>query len=153
MVFKMRKNLSEEDSIHKLHQIVHKKLISFIRCELKPYDFNRGEFPLLFKLIKKGDGITQKEICKRVHISKGTTSKIIHSLVEKGYLEKEKDQEDKRVSRIYLTEKKDEIEDLIKELDEKAEQKMLKGFDEEEKERLRNYLERILKNLEEDKNE
>lgn len=146
----MTENYSKEDSIHKLHQVVHKKLIKFIKEELEPYDFNRGEFPLLFKLIKKGDGITQKEICERIHVSKSTTSKIIQSLVEKGYLRKEKDEKDKRVSRIYLTDKKEEIEDLIKEIDKKAEDKMLKGFDEDEKKKLRSSLERILDNLEED---
>ena len=138
---------SSEDSIHKLYQRVYKNLITLIRSELEPYDFNRGEFPLLFKLIKKGDGITQKEICEMLYISKSTTSKIIKRLVEKGYLRKEKDPEDKRASRIFLTDKKEEIEDLIKEIDQKAENKMLEGFDEEEREELRNYLERILDNL------
>ncbi|MBS3781162.1 MAG: MarR family transcriptional regulator [Candidatus Thermoplasmatota archaeon] len=135
------------NSIHELYQRVHKNLIKLIRSELEPYDFSRGEFPLLFKLIKKGDGLTQKEICEKLHVSKSTTSKIIKSLVKKGYLRKEKDLEDKRASRIFLTDKKDEIEDLIKEIDEKAENKMLKGFDAEEKSDLRDYLERILENL------
>jgi len=138
---------SEEDSIHKLYQIVHKKLIHFIREELEPYDFNRGEFPLLFKLIKHGDGVTQKEICGKLHVSKSTTSKIIKSLVEKGYLRKERDKEDKRASRVFLTDKRDEIEHLIKEIDEKAENKMLEGFEDKEKEELREYLEHILENL------
>jgi len=138
---------SSEDSIHKLYQRVHKNLIRLIRTELEPYDFNRGEFPLLFKLIKKGDGVTQKEICEKLHVSKSTTSKIIKRLVEKGYLRKEKDPQDNRASRIFLTEKKEDIEDLIKEIDEKAENKMLKGFDDEERKDLRGYLERILDNL------
>jgi len=145
----MGNNYSEEDSIHKLYQIVYKKLISFIRSELEPYDFNRGEFPLLYKLIKKGDGVTQKEICKMVYVSKSTTSKLIHNLVEKGYIRKEEDEEDRRVTRIYLTDRKDEIEELLKELDRKAENKMLEGFGDEEKYRLRQYLERILENLDE----
>ena len=144
----MVEDYSEEDSIHKLYQVVHKKLIKFIKCELEPYDFNRGEFPLLFKLIKKGDGLTQKEISGMLYVSKSTTSKIIHNLVEKGYLRKERGRDDKRVTRIYLTEKKDQIEDLIKELDRKAENKMLKDFDKDEKEQLRTYLESILDNLE-----
>ncbi len=144
----MVEDYSEEDSIHKLYQIVHKKLIKFIKCELEPYDFNRGEFPLLFKLIKKGDGLTQKEICEMVHVSKSTTSKIVHSLVEKDYLKKIRDEADKRVTRIYLTDKKNEVEELLKEIDEKAENRMLKGFKQDERKRIREYLERILENLE-----
>ncbi|MFW6176195.1 MAG: MarR family winged helix-turn-helix transcriptional regulator [Thermoplasmatota archaeon] len=146
----MAESHSNENSTHKLYQIVHKKLIKFIRKELEPYDFSRGEFPLLFKLIKKGDGLTQKDICEMLFISKSTTSKIIHNLIEKGYLRMERDEDDRRRTMIYLTEKKDEIEDLIKELDKKAESRMLEGFKEEEKNQLRNYLERILENLEDD---
>lgn len=144
----MVEDYSEEDSIHKLHLIVHKKLIMFLRSELEPYDFNRGEIPLLYKLIKKGDGKTQTEICDMLYISKSTTSKIIQRLVEKDYLRKERDEEDRRVTRIFLTERREEIEELLKELDDKAENKMLEGFEDEEKEQLREYLERILCNLE-----
>lgn len=146
---KMVGNYSGDDSIHKLYQIVYKKLICFIRSELEPYDFSRGEFPILYKLIKKGDGVTQKEICEMLYISKSTTSKLIHNLVEKGYIRKEKDEEDRRATIIYLTDRKDEIEELLKELDQKAENKMLEGFEEEEKNQLRCYLERILENLKE----
>jgi len=144
----MVEDYSEEDSLHKLHLIVHKKLIKFLRSELEPYDFNRGEIPLLYKLIKKGDGKTQTEICDMLYISKSTTSKIIQRLVEKDYLRKERDEEDRRVTRIFLTERKEEIEELLKELDDKAENKMLEDFEDEEKEQLREYLERILCNLE-----
>lgn len=146
----MVKKYSEEDSIHKLYQIVYKKLIAFIRSELEPYDFNRGEFPLLFKLVKKGDGVTQKEITDMLYVSKSTTSKMINNLVDKGYLRKEKDPVDKRATRIYLTEKKDDVKDLFKKIDERAESKMLEGFEGEEKEELRSYLERILENLQDE---
>ncbi len=144
----MEEKYSDEDSLHKLYQIVHKKLIRYIRQELEPYDFSRGEFPLLFKLIKKGDGKTQTEICEMLYVSKSTTSKMIDSLAEKGYLRKERDQEDRRATRIFLTERKDEVEDIIEEIDEKAEKEMLKGFTEEEEKELKAYLEKILDNLE-----
>lgn len=143
----MEDKYSKDDSVHKLYQIVHKKLIELIRSELEPYDFNRGEFPLLFNLIKEGDGVTQKDICERLPVSKSTVSKVIKSLVEKNYLRKEKDPEDKRAIRIYLTDKKDEVEHLIKDIDEKAENEMLQDFETKEKEELRSYLERILENL------
>jgi len=82
-----------------------------------------------------------------VYISKSATSKSIHNLVEKGYLRKEEDVEDRRATRIYLTDRRNKIKELLKELDRKAENKMLEGFGDEEKYRLRQYLERILENL------
>ncbi len=145
---KIEADIEEETSIHKLYQIGHKRLIGFVKEELEPYDFNRGEFPLLFSLIKKGDGVTQKEIREMLPISKATVSKIVKSLEEKGYLRKEKDREDKRATRIFLTEKREEMEDIIEEIDGKAEDVMLKGFDEEEIDQFREYLKRMIKNIE-----
>lgn len=49
------KQIDDEESIHRLYHLVHKEMIRSIKEELKPHHFNRGEFPLLLKLIKEGD--------------------------------------------------------------------------------------------------
>ncbi len=135
-------------SVHRLLNMVHKRTLKKFRHKLEPYEFTRGEFPFLLHLLREGDGVTQKDICERIPISKGTTSKMINNLVDKGYLRKERDQEDRRATRIYLTEKKEELEGLIQDIDREAEETLLRGFDEGEKKELHGYLERILKNLE-----
>jgi len=61
-----------------------------------------------------------------LYISKSTTSKIVHNLVENGYLKKVSDEPDKRVARIYLIERKNEVEELLKEIGEKPGDRMLK---------------------------
>ena len=141
--------MENDDSVHKmLHKIDKNTMLKF-RHKLEPYDFTRGEFPFLFGLIKRGDGVTQKDICGHIPISKSTTSKMINNLVKKGYLRKEKDPNDKRATRIYLTDKKEEIENIVKEIDEEAEKLMMEGFTDEEKRQLKEYLSRIIDNLEE----
>lgn len=142
--------MPEETSIHKLLHKVNKKLMKEFKHKLEPYDFTRGEFPFLLGLLRKGDGITQKEICERIPISKSTTSKMVNNLIDKGYLKKERDEEDRRATRIYFTDEKEKIENIVKELDKKAEDMMLKDFDEDEKDQLENYLKRILNNIEEE---
>ncbi len=138
-----------DETVHRmLHKIDKRTMLKF-QHKLEPYDFTRGEFPFLLGLIKRGDGVTQKEICEKIPISKSTTSKMISNLVEKGYLRKEKDESDKRASKIYLTEKKEEIENIVREIDEEAEDVMMVGFTGEDKERLMGYLSRIIDNLEE----
>lgn len=140
--------MAEDVTVHRLLHRIHKEITMKFKHKLEPYDFTRGEFPFLLGLIKRGDGVTQKEICDRILISKSTTSKMINNLVEKGYLKKKVDEDDKRATRIYLTDKKKEIENIVQEIDEKAEDTLMEGFDEEEKKQIREYLEKMLMNIE-----
>ncbi len=105
--------MAEENSIFNLYNRVHKRIVENIRRMAEPYEFNRGELPVLVRLIKGGDGITQKEILEDLSISKSTLSKTVNNLAQKGYLRKEVDPEDKRATRIYLTEKGKGTEDVL----------------------------------------
>ncbi|KXA92855.1 hypothetical protein AKJ66_03375 [candidate division MSBL1 archaeon SCGC-AAA259E22] len=138
----------EENSIFNLYHRVQKRIVENIRRMAEPYEFNRGELPVLMRLIKKGDGITQKEILEDLPISKSTLSKTVNNLAQKGYLRKEVDPEDKRATGIYLTEKGKGTEDVLNEIGEKVEKVMLRGFSEKEKGELTGYLEELLNNLE-----
>lgn len=140
--------MTEENTAFNLYHRVHKELIKNIRRIAEPYEFNRGELPILARLTKRGDGITQREMLGNLPITKSTVSKTINNLVQKGYLRKEKDPEDKRATKIYLTEKGERAGDTIKEIDEKVEKIMLKGLNEREEEDLIKYLKKLLKNLE-----
>ncbi len=136
------------ESIFDLYHKVHKELIKNIKRIAGPYEFKRGELPILAKLIKRGDGITQREMLDNLPISKSTMSKNIDNLVQKGYLRKEKDPEDRRATRIYLTDKGKRAEETIREIDSKVEKIMLEGLNESDKSKLKEYLKTILESLE-----
>lgn len=139
----------EEESIFNLYHRVHKELIKIVTEYVEPYEFNRGELPVLACLVKREDGLSQKEIRDIFPVSKSTMSKNIDSLVQKGYLRKEKDPEDKRATLIYLTEKGEEVEGIIRETNREVEKTMLEDFSETEEEELRDYLVKMLNSLEE----
>ncbi len=141
--------MRERYSVLKLHSSIHRKLIMHLRKKISPHGFSRGEFPFLVRLLKKGDGISQKEICEDINISKSTTSKMINKLQGEGYLKMERDPEDKRVKRVYLTDKKYEIEDIVEEIEKEVDEIIFKDFDQKEQEQYIEYLHRILENVEE----
>lgn len=143
--------MKDEVSIFNLYHRVHKELIENIKKMAEPYDFNRGELPILARLIKGGDNVSQKEIRESLPISKSTISKTINNLVKKGYLRKEEDPKDKRATLICLTEKGEKVGEVIRDIDKKAEKTMVEGFSESEKEELTSYLERLLMNLQKEK--
>lgn len=139
--------MAEENKIFNLYHRVHKELIKNIKRIAEPHEFNRGELPILATLIKQGDGVTQKEILGNLPFKKSTMSKKVNKLVQKGYLRKERDPEDRRATKIYLTEKGMKEENKIRKIDRKVEKIMLEGLNEVEKENLAIYLEKLLKNL------
>lgn len=134
-------------SIFNLHRLVHKALIHRLRRLVVPHDFNHGELPILARLIKEGDGVSQKDIRTHLPICKSTLSKTVDSLTRKGYLRKERDPDDRRSTLIYLTEKGKNVGSLIREIDEEVETVLLNGFSEHERKALAVSLERMLANL------
>lgn len=141
--------MQEPDSILKLYTTIHRKMIMHLRQKIEPYGFSRGEFPFLVRLLRKGDGISQKEVCEDVYISKSTTSKMINKLEEEGYLEMKTDPKDRRVKRIYLTDKKHDVKGIVENIEEDVEEMIFKDFSDEEREIFILYLQRIMNNIEE----
>ncbi len=142
----------EKESIITLQKKIHKELIKELKHFLRPYDLKASELPVLIKLIKHGDGLTQKQLLKKLPVSKSTLSKTINDLIKKGYLRKTKKSDDRRANLIYLTDKSSEIEKVIQEIHKKSEKMMLQDFDEKEREKLIHYLKKILSNLKDQKN-
>ena len=140
--------MSNNEPVHRLFEAINWKVRMHLKHMLDPYDFKPGEFPFLITLMKHEDGITQKELCNDMLVSKSTTSKRITRLEEKGYIRKQRDPDDRRKTRIYLTEKKAEVKDVVQEMNNEADRLMLKDFSEKEENQLIDYLNRILNNLE-----
>lgn len=108
---------------------------------------NRGELPVLVRLFRKGDGVAQKTLQEDLDRSKSTVSKTVDTLIERGLLRKERSEADGRVRLIYLTDAGRELDEPVREIGERATERMLQGFDAGEKEVLAAFLERIQSNL------
>ncbi|ADC66037.1 transcriptional regulator, MarR family [Ferroglobus placidus DSM 10642] len=107
-----------------------------------------GELTFLeFKCLKivYGGKATQKEIVEETGLTKGTVSKALKSLEEKGLITRKRD------GREYVIHLTEEGKAMIKKLERIASEineKMLRGFEREEVKILERLLERILRNLE-----
>ena len=91
----------ENNRIGKLTAVIHRKSQSFYTKELKIYNITSSEYPVIFKL-SCGDGITQDEIVNDLGIDKGAVARIIKSLIDKGFIEKNKDEVDKRCIEFFF---------------------------------------------------
>ena len=75
-----------------------------IKHDLEPYGIGSGQHFYLF-LLDRSPGITQNEVSRGTDIDKATAAKGLAKLEQQGYIERIADDEDRRIRRLYLTEK------------------------------------------------
>lgn len=102
----------------------------FIIRELEKKDIS-GLVPshgdILF-LLFHNEKVQMQEIARKIHRTKPTVTILVKKLVEMGYIEKEKNQEDNRVTYISLTEKGLELRPIFDEISEALKEKVYGGF-------------------------
>ena len=105
-----------------------------------------GQIPVLGLLAYK-DGLSQREIAERLRIKPPTVNVTVQRLEKAGFLYREADEKDQRISRIYLTEKgKQAKENGMKKVKEN-EKILLSGLSDAELCLLRRMLEQITENI------
>ena len=98
-----------------------------------------GQIPVLGLLAYK-DGLSQREIAEHLRIKPPTVNVTVQRLEKAGFLYREADEKDQRISRIYLTEKGKQAKE--------NEKSLLDGLSETELCLLRRMLEQITENIE-----
>ncbi|CEO88882.1 Transcriptional regulator, MarR family [Syntrophaceticus schinkii] len=105
-----------------------------------------GQHPLLFSLAKKG-GQSQKELAEKLHIKAATMTVMLNRLEKSELIKRCADDDDRRVSRVYLTEKgrktSREVKKALKTIDEEC----FGNFTAEERDLLRKFLMQMRDNL------
>lgn len=88
--------------------ILYRQASVFYSKEFNKFGIGAGQYMFMIHLYKN-DGISQEKLSELINIDKGTTAKAIKKLEELGYVERNKDISDKRINKIYLTDKALEI--------------------------------------------
>ena len=95
-------------------------------------------------------GINQIDLSNLLKVDKTTTTKAIQKLIEAGYIDKKRDDIDKRMYRLYPKEKALEIYTFIIEEENRNIEGCLKNFSIEEKELVNKLVKRMRENIEDD---
>lgn len=106
----------------------------------------RGQPPILFILWEE-DGRTQKEIADRLHLKPATITDGLKRMEKVGLIERRPDPEDRRVTRVYLTDKGRELQAQVEEKLRVLNEEAFRGFTQNEKVLLRRFLLQIKDNL------
>lgn len=106
-----------------------------------------GQIPVLGLLAHK-DGLSQREIAEKLHIKPPTVNVTVQRLEKAGFLYREADEKDQRISRIYMTEKGKQAKESGMKKVQDNEKILLDGFSEEDLCLLRRFLDQITENIE-----
>lgn len=100
------------------------------------------------KYISHYPGISQEDLAKQLRIDKGAVAKSVRDMVEKGYVSREQNVQDKRAYCLYPAEKAKQVVRNGVKLGLAFEQKLTEGMTKEEVETFRRLLAKVTGNIE-----
>lgn len=128
-----------------LHQVIRGFFgRSFVMLE--SLNVHPGQVLMLQHLNKK-DGLSQKELAEKLFVKPSTITVMINRMEAANYVRRETDMEDKRITRIMITEKGKEAFIKVEEVRKELEREALQSLTEEEKKELKRLLLKIKGNL------
>ncbi len=101
------------------------------KTRLRPFELTNHQHLVLEGLWYQ-QGVTAAELGKLLILDKATLSGVLDRMLESGWIHKERDPEDKRVFRIYPTEKANQSKDELIALRVEANAELLADFSKEE---------------------
>ncbi len=96
---------------------------------------------------KRGEDVFQKDIERKMSITRSTASKIIDLMVQKKLVERSAVEYDARLKKLTLTPKALKLRDEMEKNSKKVYEKVMAGFSEEEEQLLLSYILRIKGNM------
>ncbi|MGJ8455430.1 MarR family winged helix-turn-helix transcriptional regulator [Pseudothermotoga sp. U03pept] len=135
-----------EDLLFKRFFIIQRLHFRILQEELEHREIHPGQPPMLM-LVGRHEGINQKEIATKLNIRPATVAIMLRRMEKAGLITRRQDESDKRLQRVYLSEKGKDVCEILKRETNRVEQIATDGLSESEKEQLKNLLDRVIDNL------
>ena len=113
---------------------------------MQPYGLTRAQWRVLGTLFRK-DGLTQRELCDRMDMGAVSLSGLIDRLESQGWVARREDPDDRRVKRVWLTDRVHDIQDAMTRRANELNRMALKGLNREQVDTLIDMLQTVKGNL------
>ncbi|WP_462412833.1 MarR family winged helix-turn-helix transcriptional regulator [Neobacillus sp. Marseille-QA0830] len=127
--------------------MIARALDSISNIEFKEYDLTKGQYLYLVRICEN-PGIIQEKVAEMIKVDRTTASRAIKKLEINGFIEKKDDEHNKKIKRLFPTEKGRHVYPYIKRENEYSNSVALEGFSEIEAETIFSLLQRVRKNIE-----
>ncbi|CAM4023316.1 MarR family winged helix-turn-helix transcriptional regulator [Lederbergia lenta] len=129
--------------------MIARALDSISNTEFKEYDLTKGQYLYLVRICEN-HGIIQEKLAEMIKVDRTTTARAIKKLEMNGFIEKKNDVNNKKVKKIYPTEKGNNVYTFIKKENDYSNTVALNGFSERDIDTLFQLLQRVRWNVEKD---
>lgn len=129
--------------------MIARALDSISNIEFKEFDLTKGQYLYIVRIFEN-PGIIQEQLIDLIKVDRSTATRALQKLEASGFIEKKSDMTNKKIKRLFPTEKGKTVYPFIKSENEYSDQMALEGFSQEETDAAFQLLQRIRKNVEKD---
>ncbi|MEE6450256.1 MarR family winged helix-turn-helix transcriptional regulator [Gottfriedia acidiceleris] len=129
--------------------MIARALDSISNIEFKEHDLTKGQYLYLVR-IAENPGIIQEKVAEMIKVDRTTAARAIKKLEMNGFIEKKEDKDNKKIKKLYATEKGENVYPFIKRENDYSNIVALEGLSEIEVETIFNLLQKVRKNVEKD---
>ncbi|KZE67133.1 MarR family transcriptional regulator [Fictibacillus phosphorivorans] len=129
--------------------MIARALESISNIEFKEYDLTKGQYLYLVRICEN-PGIIQEKLAEMIKVDRTTAARAIKKLEMNGFIEKKDDQQNKKIKKLFPTEKGNNVYPFIKREHDYSNFIALEGFSEKEIDNISILLQRVRKNIEKD---
>ncbi|MCY7784522.1 MULTISPECIES: MarR family transcriptional regulator [unclassified Bacillus (in: firmicutes)] len=128
--------------------MIARALDSISNIEFREHDLTKGQYLYLVRICEN-PGIIQEQLVEMIKVDRATASRAIKKLEMNGFIEKKEDRHNKKIKKLFPTEKGKNVYPFIKR-EHDSNNVALAGFSETEVKTIFNLLQRVRKNIEKD---
>ncbi|MEH7418944.1 MarR family transcriptional regulator [Neobacillus drentensis] len=129
--------------------MIARALDSISNIEFKEYDLTKGQYLYLVRICEN-PGIIQEKLAEMIKVDRTTAARAIKKLEMTGFIEKKDDQHNKKIKKLFPTDKGKKVYPFIRRENDYSNTVALEGFSETEVETIFTLLQRVRKNIEKD---
>ena len=100
----------------------------------------------MIAVVSRSPGATQRHIAEALEMSEASAGRLIDRLCIEGLLERRERADDRRAKAVYLTSAAEKLQHQLSDIATVSEERLFKGFSDEDLDRLRNYMDRLYEN-------
>ncbi|MBG9813758.1 MarR family transcriptional regulator [Bacillus endophyticus] len=129
--------------------MIARALDSISNIEFKEHNLTKGQYLYLVRICEH-PGIIQEKLAEMIKVDRTTAARSIKKLETEGFIEKKDDHHNKKIKKLFPTEKGKEVYPFLRREGDHSEKVALTGFSEQERKEVFQLVQRIRKNIEGD---
>ncbi|MFQ6093426.1 MAG: MarR family winged helix-turn-helix transcriptional regulator [bacterium] len=118
-----------------------------LESRLAGHGITSSQYAVLYRLWEE-DGLSLTELGKKLYFDNPTITGVVDRMERDNLVNRERNNEDRRVIKIFLTSRGKELKDVLIPLGPEVNRLATTNFSSEEKDRLKSFLERVWENIE-----